>query len=227
VQSIVAMEAEADASIVRPDVRARLAEIDAQLADMPASAPEHAALVQERVKLAGDTQPDPNALADNTKRVAVLDVRLDAPRAPDPYAHGDVLGHARASFLDIGAFGAGSTGRIGGGMGIGGRTPVSALEVIGYAADNMTERAGVITTLGFGTYAKAFGGGHGAVNPYVGARFGYAYLGASYFAVAAEVGVELYKKRGVVWTVSARPMGLVGSDSKAALEVGSSLGLAL
>jgi hypothetical protein len=38
--------------------------------------------------------------------------------------------------------------------------------------------------------------------------------------------VELIKQRGMQWTVSARPMGLLGSDSQAAVEVGSSLGLA-
>jgi hypothetical protein len=36
----------------------------------------------------------------------------------------------------------------------------------------------------------------------------------------------LVKQRGVLWTVSARPMGLVGGDSRAAVDVGSSLGLA-
>ncbi|HZJ64546.1 MAG TPA: hypothetical protein VFD36_13585, partial [Kofleriaceae bacterium] len=69
-------------------------------------------------------------------------------------------------------------------------------------------------------------GKRSSLNPYVGARLGYAYLDASYVAVAAELGVELVKQRGVLWTVSARPMGLLGSDSLGAIELGSSLGLA-
>ena len=104
---------------------------------------------------------------------------------------------------------------------------MSSLELIGYAANTMDEKAGVTVTLGVGGYRKALGGGNrSSLNPYLGARVGYAYLEASYLAVAAEIGVELVKQRGILWTVSARPMGLLGSDSKAALEVGSSVGLA-
>ena len=91
----------------------------------------------------------------------------------------------------------------------------------------LNEKAGVTVTVGFGGYSKAFGGGNrSSLNPYIGARLGYAYLEANYFEVAAELGVELVKQKGVLWTVSARPMGLVGSSSQAAVEVGSSLGLA-
>jgi hypothetical protein len=104
---------------------------------------------------------------------------------------------------------------------------VSSFEVIGYAAPSMDERAGVTVTLGVGSYSRAFGGGNRSMlNPYIGARLGYAYLQASYVAVAAELGVEIVKQRGVLWTVSARPMGLLGSASQGAIEVGSSLGLA-
>ena len=84
-----------------------------------------------------------------------------------------------------------------------------------------------MATIGFGTYSKAFGGGKRAAwNPYVGTRLGYAYLEANYVTVAAELGVEVLKRSGLLWTVSARPLGLIGSDSQAAVEVGSSLGLA-
>ena len=44
--------------------------------------------------------------------------------------------------------------------------------------------------------------------------------------VAAELGVELVKQHGVLWSVSARPIGLIGSNSQAAVEIGSSLALA-
>ena len=129
--------------------------------------------------------------------------------------------------LGLGVLGQGRGNRVGGGVGVGGRSPVSSFEVMGYAPATMDERAGVTVTLGIGGYSKAFGGGNrGSINPYVGARLGYANLEASYFAVAAELGIELLKQRGVLWTVSARPMGLLGSDSQAAVEVGSSLGLA-
>ena len=227
VSSIVAMESEADASIVRADVQTRLAEITAQLAD-PALDPQfRAALEQERTKLTGAVIADPTAMADNTKRVAVLDIRLEAPRRVDPYARGKMIGQARGSLLGLGVLGQARGNRLGGGVGIGGRSPVSSFEVMGYAAPTMADRAGVTVTLGIGSYSKAFGSGNrSSLNPYVGARLGYAYMQSNYFAVAAELGVELMKQRGILWTVSARPMGLLGSDSQAAVEVGSSLGLA-
>jgi len=227
VSSIIAMESEGDAAIVRADVQARIAEIDGQLAGATLDPQVRAALEAERARLAGAAIADPNALADNTRRVAVLDVRLEAPRRPDPYARGTFLGHARGSLLGLGVLGASRGNRIGGGVGVGGRSPVSSFEVMGYAAPTMAERAGVTVTLGFGSYSRAFGAGNrSSLNPYVGARLGYAYLQTNYFAVAAELGVELVKQRGVLWTVSARPMGLLGSDSQGAIEVGSSLGLA-
>ena len=227
VQSIIAMESEGDASIVRADVQARITEIAAQLADPGLDPAYREALEAERTKLTGAAIADPRAMADNTRRVAVLDVRLEAPRRPDPYARGTFLGHARGSLLGLGVLGASRGNRIGGGVGVGGRSPVSSFEVMGYAAPTMAERAGVTVTLGFGSYSRAFGAGNrSSLNPYVGARLGYAYLQTKYFAVAAELGVELVKQRGVLWTVSARPMGLLGSDSQGAIEVGSSLGLA-
>ncbi|MDB4955498.1 MAG: hypothetical protein JWO36_3067 [Myxococcales bacterium] len=227
VSSIVAMESEADAAIVRADVQARLADLEAQLANPTLDPQFRAALEQERTKLVGAAIADPNAMADNTKRVAVLDIRLEAPSRPDPFATGTLLGHARGSVLGLGILGQTRSNRIGGGVGIGGRSPVSSFEVIGYASPTMNERAGVTATIGFGGYSKAFGDGNRAMmNPYVGARLGYAYFDASYFAVAAEIGVELVKQHGLLWTVSARPMGLLGSTSQAAVEVGSSVGLA-
>ena len=228
VSSIVAMESESDAAIVRADVQARLAEIEGQLADSALAPAVRAALEEERTRLVGASIANPDATADNTKRVAVLELRLDAPARVDPYAHGKLLAHARGSLLGLGVLGQGSHhNRLGGGVAIGGRSPVSSFEIMAYASPTMDEKAGMTATVGFGSYSKAFGGGtRGALNPYVGARVGYAYLEASYLAVAAEVGVELVKQRGVLWTVSARPMGLLGSSSQAAVEIGSSLGLA-
>jgi hypothetical protein len=227
VSSVVAMERESEASIVRDDVQARLAEIDTQLRTDDPDLQARAALEQERAKLVGAASADPNAMADNTRRVAVLDVRLELPHRPDPYAHAKTLAHARGSLLGLGVLGASRGSRAGAGVGLGGRSPVPAFEVTGYAAPSMNDKPGVTVTLGFGDYTRAFGGGRGLINPYVGARFGYAYLQASYFAVAAEAGIELFKQRGILWTVSARPMGLLGSSSQAAIEVGSSFGLAL
>ncbi|HEX7838671.1 MAG TPA: hypothetical protein VF469_14445 [Kofleriaceae bacterium] len=227
VSSIIAMESEADASIARVDVQHRLDEIAARLAEPDLEPPQRAALEQERARLTGAVIADPSAMADNTKRVAVLDIRFEAPHRADPYAHGQMVGHARGSLIDLGVLGVSGGSRVGGGVGIGGRSPVSALEVLGYAASSMDEHAGVTVTLGAGGYSRALGGGNRRLlNPYLGARLGYAYLQASYLEVAAEVGVELVKQDGVVWTVSARPMGLLGSGSKAAVELGSSIGLA-
>jgi hypothetical protein len=227
VSSIIAMESEGDASIVRADVHARIGEIAAQLADPALDPANRAALEAERTRLIGAAIADPNAMADNTRRVAVLDVRLEAPPPRDPYARGELLGHARGSLLDLGVLGQTRSHRIGAGIGIGGRSPVAGLEVIGYAAPTMNERAGVSITAGFGGYSRAFGSGNrSSLNPYLGMRVGYAYLEASYFTVAAELGVELVKQRGVQWTVSARPIGLIGTSSQAAVEIGSSLALA-
>ena len=227
VSSIIAMESEGDASIVRADVQARIAEIAAQLADPALDPHDRAALETQRTRLAGAAIADPGAMADNTRRVAVLDVRFEAPRRPDPYARGTLVGHARGALLGLGMLGRGRGNRVGGGVAIGGRSPVSSFEVMGYAGRTMDERAAVTVTLGIGSYSRAFGAGkRSSLNPYVGARLGYAYLDASYVAVAAELGVELVKQRGVLWTVSARPMGLLGSDSLGAFELGSSLGLA-
>jgi hypothetical protein len=227
VSSIIAMESEGDASIARADVQARIGEINAQLADPTLDAPYRAALEHERTKLTGAVIADPNAMAENTKRVAVLEVRLEAPHRLDPYARGTFLAHARGSLLGLGMFGPARGNRVGGGVGIGGRSPVSSFEVMGYTAPAMADRAGVTVTLGIGSYSKALGSGsRSSLNPYVGARLGYAYFQANYFAVAAELGIELIKQRGVLWTVSARPMGLLGGDSQGAVEVGSSVGLA-
>lgn len=227
VSSIVAMESEADAAIVRADVQAQMAEIDAQLADPELEPAKREALDAERGHLASAAVADPGAMADDIRRVAVLDVRLGAPASADRYAGGTMVGQGRGSLLGLGILGHSRGSRLGSGVGVGGRSPVSRVEVIGYGASTMAERAGVTVTLGFGSYSRAFGGGRrSTLNPYIGARLGYAYLEASYAAVAAELGVELVKQRGMLWTISARPMGLVGSDSQGAIEVGSSLGLA-
>jgi hypothetical protein len=227
VSSIVAMESEADAAIVRPDVESRLAEIDRDLAEPGMEPRLRAALEQERTKLTGAATADPGAQADNTRRVAVLEIRLDGPRPSDPYARGTMIGEARGSLIGLGVLGQTRSSRIGAGVAIGGRSPVSSLEVMGYSAPAMDSRAGVTVTLGFGGYSKAFGNGRRtSMNPYVGARLGYAYFEASCLAVAAELGVELVKEHGLLWTVSARPIGLLGASSQAAVEVGSSLGLA-
>ncbi|HEX3482448.1 MAG TPA: hypothetical protein VHT91_45850 [Kofleriaceae bacterium] len=227
VQSIIAMESEGDASIVRADVQARLGDLATELAD-PALDPAHReALEAERTRLTGAAIADPKAMADDTRRVAVLDVQLEAPAPRDPYAHGQLLGHARGSLLGLGVLGQTTSHRIGAGVGFGARSPVSGLEIMGYTAPAMNERAGVAITAGFGGYSRAFGSGNrGSFNPYVGMRYGYAYLQAHYFVVAAELGVEVVKQHGVLWSVSARPIGLIGSDSQAAVEIGSSLALA-
>jgi len=231
VQSILAMESEGDASIVRADVQARIAAIDAQLAD-PAVDPvrdpaSRAALETERTRLTGAAIADPSAMADNARRVAVLEVRLEAPAPYDPYARGQLLGHARGSVLGLGVLGQATHHRVGAGVGLGIRSPVAALEIMGYAAPTMNERTGVAVTGGIGGYSRALGAGNrGSFNPYAGVRYGYAYLEAHYFVIAAELGMELVKQHGVLWTVSARPTGLIGSSSQAAVEIGSSLALA-
>jgi hypothetical protein len=117
--------------------------------------------------------------------------------------------------------------RAGCGVAVGGRSPVAAVEVLALARGAKAERAGVIATLGYGRVLRAFDvGPRPLLVPYVGARIGYAYLDASYLAVAAELGVELFRGRGVVLGVSARPTALLGKDSQVGVEGGASLGLA-
>lgn len=230
VNSIIAMESEGDAAIVRDEVVARVAEIDKQLSITTLDPALRAALETERALLMPQVIADPTDAAGKTKRVAVLDVTLDPPRRKDPMRGASMIASARGSMIGLGVVGgpAGAGGsRLGAGVGVGGKGPVATLEVMGYADDGMATSAGVMATLGGGTYSRAFGNGtRTSLNPYVGARVGYAYLDHNYFAVAAEVGLELYKDRGVLLSVSARPTGLIGSDSQAAIEAGSTLGVA-
>jgi hypothetical protein len=230
VNSIIAMESEGDALIVRADVQARVAEIDKQLAITTLDPTLRAALETERAQLMPQVIADPTASAGNTKRVAVLEVTLDPPRRPrDAMDDASLIASARGSMIGLGVLGGGAASgrRMGAGVGIGGKGPVANVEVVGYAADEMDDQAGVMATVGGGMYSKALGGGKRvALNPYVGARIGYAYLSDSYFAVSAEVGLELYKQKGVLLSVSARPTGLIGADSQAAVEGGATLGVA-
>ena len=225
VTSIAAMESQADADLTRSEVENRIAEIDRQLS-MSVSEEQRATLQAEREALAGSSTPNPIAAAADTRRVAVLRVSLQSPPQYDPLAHGDIVASVRGSFLGLNVLGASSTGRLGVGVALAGRSPESALEVTGYAS-TATSRTAITASAGVGGYSAAFGNGERTTfNPFLGFRVGYAYVDASYFTAAVDVGIELVKRGGIVWTASARPTVLLGSDSQLAVEVGTSLGIA-
>ena len=83
-------------------------------------------------------------------------------------------------------------------------------------------RPSVIATWGGAAYSDFLGRGRRRVlNPYLGARLGYAYLDASRFVLQAEAGLELFKHRHVVVDASVRATGLIGSRTDAALVAGA------
>ena len=170
--------------------------------------------------------PDPIAAAADAHRVAVLRVNLESPPPYDPLAHGDFVASVRGSFLALNVLGAATSNRLGVGIALGGRSPEAALELTGYAASS-TSKTAITASAGIGGYSAAFGNGQRTTfNPYLGVRLGDAYVDASYFTAAVDLGVELIKRGGIMWTASARPTLLLGTNSQLAVEVGTSVGIA-
>lgn len=107
--------------------------------------------------------------------------------------------------------------------GPGGMFPSPVIELAGYPA-TADRDAGVMATVGIGRYARSMGDGQNTwLNPFAGLRLGYAYIDDHAFAIAGELGIELFKSKGVALSASVRPQGLLGSNSQVALEAGSSL----
>ena len=77
--------------------------------------------------------------------------------------------------------------------------------------------ASAIATFGGGLYSDHFGHGRRRfLNPYIGVRAGYGYLGRSSFAVGGEVGVELFKHKLALIDAGVRVLTLIGDDTDVA-----------
>jgi len=87
------------------------------------------------------------------------------------------------------------------------------------------ESSALIATLGAAAYSDFLGGGRRCfLNPFLGLRAGYGYLGESAFVAAADIGVELYKHQYVMVDTSLRITALVDGDgAEAGLVAGAGL----
>lgn len=75
------------------------------------------------------------------------------------------------------------------------------------------EDAAVLATFGGAFYSDYFGRGERRfLNPYLGFRLGYGYLGDHGFAAAADAGVELFKSERVLVDANLRAVGIFGDD---------------
>lgn len=82
----------------------------------------------------------------------------------------------------------------------------------------------ILATWGAGMYSDFLGRGRRRfLNPYLGFRVGYGYLGYHAFAAQGEVGVELFKHEFVMIDASVRATGLVGDEVDAGLVTGGSI----
>lgn len=61
------------------------------------------------------------------------------------------------------------------------------------------------------------------LNPYLGLRLGYGYVGDDLFVLGADVGVELYKHKWVLVDAFARTMVLLGDGGDAAVQAGAAV----
>jgi hypothetical protein len=117
--------------------------------------------------------------------------------------------------------------RYGGGVAIGLGLPRVTAELDVFAGPEVEggddEDAAVLATVGGAFYSDHLGHGKRRfLNPYIGLRVGYAYLGESAFAVGGELGVELFKHRYVLVDANLRALGLLGARNDAALVGGLS-----
>lgn len=86
------------------------------------------------------------------------------------------------------------------------------------------EKTAVLATMGGSIYSDFLGRGKRPfLNPYLGLRVGYGYLGGSKFAFAGTAGVELFKNRYFLVDVNTRLTGLLGKSFDTALVTGGSL----
>jgi hypothetical protein len=151
---------------------------------------------------------------------ATIDVTLSSEAAPlgeTPEAH--VYPGARLATLVLLDRGMGPPAHFGGGATVRvSRLLTFDLDV--FPRDEGDSRA-VLATLGAALYSDFFGFGRRRfLNPFFGARFGYAYVsGQGGLAVGGELGLELYRHPALTFEVSARALALTrDKDTTAAFE---------
>ncbi|HKE15964.1 MAG TPA: DUF4349 domain-containing protein [Kofleriaceae bacterium] len=90
--------------------------------------------------------------------------------------------------------------------------------------DEPAEKNAVLATWGMGMYSDFLGRGHRRfLNPYLGFRIGYGYLGYHAFAVQGQAGIELFKHKYMMVDVDVRATGLFGEEVDAGLVTGGSI----
>jgi hypothetical protein len=199
---------------------------------------ERVAIEQTRVAIAtelGDLSKAAVAVTEPVVKYATLSVYIETDKPQARFGAARIVTTLRSSLLVTNLLGKGSErdSRVGGAIGIalpddgpGGFLPGPLLEVAGYPATSESG-AGVIATMGTGRYGRSTGdGARRWMNPFVGARMGYAYIDRNAFVVSGEIGLEIFKSAGVALSASLRPSALIGKDSEVILESGSSLSIA-
>lgn len=113
--------------------------------------------------------------------------------------------------------------RLGGGAAVHLGVPRLSLELDVFRGPGDEDPA-VVASFGGATYSDFLGRGERRfLNPYLGLRAGYGYLGRHAFVVAGGGGVELFKSRRLLVDVNVRALAFVGSDVEAALVGAASL----
>jgi hypothetical protein len=142
-----------------------------------------------------------------------ITVAREASEPPDELEHANFFPGARLATLVLLDPGMSPATRLGGGASL----RVSRLLTFDldlFPSDAGDSRA-VLATLGTAAYSDYFGWGRRTyLNPFLGARAGYAYLsGHNAFAFAGELGVELYRQPLLVVEASARALALARDNA--------------
>jgi hypothetical protein len=101
---------------------------------------------------------------------------------------------------------------------------IDVFEDVAADGDRPAENNAVLATYGIGMYSDFLGRGQRRfLNPYIGFRLGYGYLGYHAFAVQGQAGVELFKHKYMMVDVDVRATGLFGEEVDAGLVAGGSI----
>ena len=101
---------------------------------------------------------------------------------------------------------------------------VDVFDDVAADGDTPAENNAVLATWGVGMYSDFLGRGQRRfLNPYLGFRIGYGYLGYHAFAVQGQAGIELFKHKYMMVDVDVRATGLFGEEIDAGLVTGGSI----
>ena len=101
---------------------------------------------------------------------------------------------------------------------------IDVFEKFDATGERDAEDNAVLATWGAGMYSDFLGRGRRRfLNPYLGFRIGYGYLGYHAFAAQGEIGVELFKHEFVMIDANVRATGLFGDQVDAGLVSGGSI----